>query len=110
MIDGAASISERLGGLSAAIRVIGMQVDADDERRFILSSADLIEREHDKLARGIAADDDMAVAWALRSVADMMKGLIDIGSDLPNLAPALWDDAKNLARQAHDAERHARRP
>lgn len=110
MINDAITVSKDLDRLAKSVRMVEMQAESDDQRRYLASSAELIEREHGKLAHAIASDDEVAIAWALRSIADMMKGLIDIGSDLPNLAPSLWSDAKNVAQQAHDIERRARRP
>lgn len=104
MIEEARQVYARLERLETAVRGIAQQASERNQHRFLVSSADLIGRERIKLFQGLVGGDDAAIKWALRSIADMMKGLIDIGSDLPDLAPPLWQEAHAVASEAHRIE------
>ena len=108
MILEAAPLAARLVALAESLRTKGLSERDADQRRYILSSAQLIERERIKLQSAITAQDDSHVMWALRSIADMMKGLMDIGSRIPQSEPALWTEASRIAQDAHTIESNKR--
>ena len=97
-------LNERLKALHIAVHVLASTRLDDGQRRFHKASADLIERYCIRFDDALAAGDKAAVLWALRSVANLMKGLIEIGSDLPDVAPALWHEAHTLSMEAHHTE------
>lgn len=108
MIKESSMLLIRLRALSDDIVSTSTFSPMDDRQRYIRSSADLIDREYDKLAEAFTLDDTIAIAWALRSIADMMKGLIDIGSNLPTTQPVIWQEAKSVANDAHHIELNTR--
>lgn len=108
MIDGITTIARRLDALATAFGRAAEERRAEDEQRYIRASVELVGRERDKLERALQADDTAAALWNLRSVSDMMKGLIDIGSDLPALVPDAWREANSIANDAHVIEFKAR--
>lgn len=108
MMDEARGIARRLAALSDAMARSADRARDTNEARYRASSAALVDRERVKLAEALEREDRTATAWALRSVADMMKGLIDVGADFPRSAPDLWQEASNLADQAHAVERASR--
>jgi len=108
VMDEALGVVRRLTALSG-----GMARSADRARdardaRYRACSAALVERERNKLAEALDHDDPVATASALRSVADMMKGLIDAGADFPESAPNLWQEASDIVDHAHALERASR--
>ncbi len=108
MMDEARGIARRLAALSDLMAQSADQARDAAEARYRASSATLVERERIKLAAALDSDDRITTAWALRSVADMMKGLIDVGADFPDSAPDLWQEASDLADHAHAVERASR--
>ena len=100
----ATSIDLRLQTLTRAMQEYALSCSAPEQSRYAASSATLVNLEHQKLSRAIDSGRNVDVAWALRSVADMMKGLIDIGSNLDQYAPDLWAEASSIAGDAHSAE------
>lgn len=110
MIEGSTTILKSLRQMSDILISVSASTLIGVQQRYVRSSADLIDREYDRLTQAITLDDNVAIAGALRSIADIMKGLIDIGSDLPATQPALWQQAKNTANDAHDIERNTRQP
>lgn len=108
MIEGSTTILTRMKQLSTSLLSVSASTFIVVEQRYVRSSADLINREYSKLAQAIALDDNFAIKWALRSIADMMKGLIDIGSNLPTTQPVIWQEAKSVANDAHHIELNTR--
>lgn len=101
-------IVARLAALAESMHQAALGCSDESRSRYILSSEQLVQREHDRLADAVHAGDEVAVAWSLRSVGDMMKGLVDIGSNLPTVAPASWQEAKNIASEADRFEHSTR--
>ena len=107
-MDETHDIVRRLAALSDVMARSADRAKDTDEARYRASSVALVDRERAKLAEALDREDRAATAWALRSVADMMKGLIDVGADFPRSTPDLWQEASNIADQAHAVERASR--
>lgn len=107
--DDALTVLQRLDTALALIGDYWQTLSEGDERRYTESTAALLRRERAKLAIAIQRNDAAHVLWALRSIADMRKGLIDIGSAWCDARPDAWEYAMETANLAHRMERADRR-
>lgn len=85
-----------------------MTLSDEVELRCARASAELIGRERDRLSRAVAGNDDVAIRWALGSIAEMVKGLIDIGTAWLKEQPLEAEALHQTTRQAHTLERATR--
>ena len=88
-----ANVQSILGKLQHIISQIEdeLPIIVGNNKRYILSSLELIRREYGQLDDAQSVGDIIGIRFYLRSIADMPKGIIDIG--------ASWDGVLAITKE-----------